>query len=432
MRLDIQGTTYDSAAEALYSTNHSAAIAYDALTDKLAGFQALGGDDTSSEDFVREYDGAAQGAVDALRALVDGLGNLGDVARASVNNHRQANADSVYNRPRPSYDGGDTGKGPVQVAARSLPSSLGGDNADMPDWWNHVVDHLQGWGWPSANTDQLRSAATAWRTAAGTVEGLTGRVEVAIGHLEAQRSPEIPVAVGILRTTKTDITDLAEGLRAQGDACESYATQVDQTRETIKDLLKDLAIECGVTAGVSVALSFVTFGGAAAVGAGVIAARAIRYAHRIITALKALKAARAVLVLSKNAPKLNRVRASLEKLKSARALVKMKRIAPPKMKATAKQLQKKYQKHAKDFGVDGNYNPANAKKFEKAVDDFINNPATQSRTGTYNGNPVTLSFNPSTGRVVILEPNGSFVSGWKMTYEQLQHVIRTGKLGGGH
>ncbi|WP_248580397.1 hypothetical protein [Nocardioides sp. InS609-2] len=315
MRLEIEGTTYDSAAEALYSANHSAAIAYDGLTDKLSGFQALGGDDTSSEDFVREYDAAAQSAVDALRSLVDGLGNLGDVAAASVANHRQANADSVYNRPRPSYDGGDTGKGPVQVASRSLPSSLGGDNADLPDWWNHVVDHLQGWGWPSTNTDQLRSAAGAWRAAGGTVDGLTGRLDTAIGHLEAQRSPEIPIAVQIVGTTKTNITDLADGLRAQGDACEDYATQVDQTREAIKDLLKDLAIECGVTAGVSVALSFVTFGGAAAVGAGVIAARAIRYAHRIITALKALKAARAVLVLSKNAPKLNRVRSALEKLK---------------------------------------------------------------------------------------------------------------------
>jgi len=429
VRLEVDGTGYDSAAEALYSANQSAAIAYDGLTDKLSGFRALGGDDASSEDFVREYDGAAQEAVNAFRSLVDGLAALGDASRASVTNHRQANVDSVYKRPRPTFDGGVIGRGPVDVVAVSLPSSLGGDNDDLPEWWNHVVDYLQGWGWPSANTDQLRSAASAWRSAAGAVDGLISRIDTAISHLQAQRSPEIPVAVEILRSTKTHVTDLADGLRAQGDACDDYAGQVDQTREAIKGPLKDLAIECGVTAGVSVALSFVTFGGAAAVGAGVIAARAVRYAHRIITALKTLKAARAVLVLSKNAPKLNRVRQSLERLRTARSLVKMKRVAAPKLKATPKQLQKKF-KHAKDFGVDGNYNPANGKRFEKAVDDFINDAATQNRAGTYHGNPVTLSFNPSTGNCVILGQDGGFVSGWKLTYEQLQHVIRTGKLGG--
>ncbi|MFC7492699.1 MULTISPECIES: colicin D domain-containing protein [unclassified Nocardioides] len=430
MRLDVSGTSYDSAAEALYSANQSAAYAYDTLTDTLTGFRALGGDDASSEDFVREYDGAAQGAVDALRSLVTGLAAVGEASHGSGSNHRQANADSVYNKPRPVYDGGVAGRGPVDVAAVSLPSSLGGDNQDLPEWWNHVVDHLQGWGWPSANTDQLRSAGSAWRSAASTVEGLTSRIDVAVSHLEGQRSPEIPVALEILRSTKTNISDLADGLRAQGSACDDYATQVDETRETIKGLLKDLAIECGVTAGASIALSFVTFGGAAAVGAGVIAARAIRYAHRIITALKALKAARAVLALSKNAPKLNRVREALDRLSTARSLVKMKRIAPPKLKTTPKQLQKKY-KHAKDFGVDGNYNPANAKKFEQAVDDFVNNPATQTRSGTYHGDPVSLSFNPSTGKCVILGQDGSFVSAWELNYTQLQHVIRTGRLGGG-
>ena len=154
----------------------------------------------------------------------------------------------------------------------------------------------------------------------------------------------------MLNTTKGHIGDLADCLTEQGAACEDYAKQVDETRQTIKDLLKDLAIECGVTAGVSIALSFVTFGGAAAVGAGVIAARAVKYAHRILTALKALKAARAVLKLAKNAPKLNRVRRALEDLKTARKLAQLKQIARPKTKYDPAMLQKKY-KHAKDFGV---------------------------------------------------------------------------------
>ena len=45
---------------------------------------------------------------------------------------------------------------------------------------------------------------------------------------------------------------------------------------------------------------------------------------------------------------------------------------------------------------------------------------------------MTISFNPSTGRCVILEPDGTFVSAWKLRYEQRQHVIRAGEPGGGH
>ncbi len=430
MRLEVQASGYDTAAEALVGANQCAAISYEALTSKLSGFHALGGDDTSSEDFVKEYDATAQEAVDSLRALVDGLGNLGEITAASVENHRRAHAESVYGKPRPSYDGGGLGEGPVTVAAVSLPSALGGDNEDAPDWWNHVVDHLQGWGWPSANTDQLRSAASAWKTAAGGVSGLTGQLDTAIEQLRGQRSPEIPTATRVLTTTKGHIRDLADCLTQQGQACEDYARQVDETRQTIKDLLKDLAVECGVTAGASVALSFVTFGGAAAVGAGVIAARAIKYAHRILTALKALRAARAVLTLAKNAPKLNRVRRALEDLKTARKLAHLRQIAKPKVKFNPKQLQKKYDKHAKEFGVKGNWNKNAGEKFKEAVEDFVNNPATKHREGTYNGQPVNFSFNPSTGQMVMTTRSGDFISGWRLNYTQLEHLIRDGKLGG--
>ncbi len=429
MRLDVQASGYDTAAEALVGANQVAAMAFEGLTSKLTGFHALGGDDKSSEDFVKEYDASAQEAVDSLRALVDGLGNLGEITAASVENHRRAHAESVYGKPRPSYEGGVPGEGPVTVSAVSLPSSLGGDNEDLPDWWNHVVDHLQGYGWPSANTDQLRSAASAWTTAAGQVKGLTGKIDTAVAQLRGQRSPEIPTATRVLTTTKGHIEDLADCLTEQGEACEDYAKQVDETRQTIKDLLVDLAIECGVTAGASVALSFVTFGGAAAVGAGVIAARAVKYAHRIVTALKALKAARAVLKLAKNAPKLNRLRRSLEDLKTARKLANLKRLARPKTKYDPKMLQKKY-KHAKDFGVKEPWKKGADGKFKKALDDFLDSPATKHRDGTYNGDPSILSFNPSTGQVIVTSRSGEFVTGFKMNYTQLQHVIRDGKLGG--
>ncbi|MEI7059236.1 hypothetical protein WBG06_25675 [Nocardioides sp. CCNWLW239] len=319
MRIDVQGSGYDSATEALLSANSAAASAYQTLTGKLGGYTALGGDDTSSEEFVKSYDESAIEAVNAFAALVDGLGALAVAADESGRNHRRANAASVYNKPQPSVN--EDAKEPQTAPAFTPPSSLGGDNADMPDWWNHIVDHLQGWGWPSANTDQLRSAADAWKSAASAVRGLVDELSMASTHLEAQRSPEITIALGVIRRTKSDIEDLADGLEGLGDACRDYGSQVDETRETIKGLLRDLAIEVGVTAGISAGLSFFTFGGAAVVGGGVIAARAIRYAKLVLAALRGLRAARAVGQIASKASKIARVRLAFEKLKKARRIV---------------------------------------------------------------------------------------------------------------
>ena len=347
MRLEVDARAYDSAADALFSANATIASAYRTLTDKLGGYHALGGDDTSSEDFVAGYDDAAATAVQALEGLVEALGNVATAAAASGHNHRRANADSVYRRNVDAGSGNDTEA--ETVGAFTPPSSLGGDNTDMPDWWNHVVDHLQGWGWPSANTGQLRDAASAWRTAAGSVEAIGYSLDGAKSYVRAQRSPEVETAGSVLSTLRSSADDLAVEMRSLGDACEDYATQVDQTRETIKDLLKDLAIECGVTAGISVGLSFVTFGGAAAVGAGVIAARAIRYAKLILAALRGLRAARAVGKIAVAAPKLKRIKDSLDKFKKARRIADTYRSTRKGQRISREALDPKQARNLKRF-----------------------------------------------------------------------------------
>jgi hypothetical protein len=95
-----------------------------------------------------------------------------------------------------------------------------------------------------------------------------------------------------------------------------------------------------------------------------------------------------------------------------------------------KQLQKKF-KHAKDFGVDGNYSKANAEKYRDAINGHVNDSATQTIQGTYHGSPAVHHYNPNTGVNVITDPSGNFVSGWKLSPTQSQHVLTTGNLGGG-
>ncbi len=81
--------------------------------------------------------------------------------------------------------------------------------------------------------------------------------------------------------------------------------------------------------------------------------------------------------------------------------------------------------------MSGNYNKANASKFSDAINQHINSPDVQVIQGTYRGNPATFYLNPKTGLNVIVDPKGNFVSGWKLSPQQMNSVLTSGKLGGG-
>ena len=80
-----------------------------------------------------------------------------------------------------------------------------------------------------------------------------------------------------------------------------------------------------------------------------------------------------------------------------RAYISKAKEAPFKKlyKVSDRQLQRKF-KHAVDFGVKGNYNKANAKKFDQAIREHINAPDTEEIRGIYRGNPVVFQLDPKT------------------------------------
>jgi hypothetical protein len=100
------------------------------------------------------------------------------------------------------------------------------------------------------------------------------------------------------------------------------------------------------------------------------------------------------------------------------------------LRVTTQQLQRKF-KHAPDFGVDGNYNLTNASRYGGAINQHINSPSTQVIQGQFRGAPVTHYVDPATRLNVIADPAGNFISGWKLSPQQLEQVLKTGKLGGG-
>jgi len=98
------------------------------------------------------------------------------------------------------------------------------------------------------------------------------------------------------------------------------------------------------------------------------------------------------------------------------------------LNTTTKQLQKKYLKHAADFGLSGNWNKTAASKFSSEINQHINSPGIKIIQGTYRNQPAIHYLNPNTGLNVISRPNGQFWSGWKLGPEQLQGVLKDGRL----
>ena len=96
---------------------------------------------------------------------------------------------------------------------------------------------------------------------------------------------------------------------------------------------------------------------------------------------------------------------------------------------TSKQLQKKF-KHASDFGVEGNYNSKNSEKFQSALESHLTDNGTQKINGTYHKQDVTHYYNQQTGNNVVVDKDGNFVSGWKLSDKQRQYLEENGSLGG--
>jgi RHS repeat-associated protein len=82
------------------------------------------------------------------------------------------------------------------------------------------------------------------------------------------------------------------------------------------------------------------------------------------------------------------------------------------------QLQHAF-KHAGDFGVAGNANNKTLAVFSSAVQNHVDDVATVALQGTYRGANVTHFVNPATGLNVIKDAAGNFLSGWKLSKQQL-------------
>ncbi|POD90224.1 S-type pyocin domain-containing protein [Pectobacterium odoriferum] len=89
---------------------------------------------------------------------------------------------------------------------------------------------------------------------------------------------------------------------------------------------------------------------------------------------------------------------------------------------TRKQLDKKYLKHAKDFGiVDTRKNSETLTKFRDAIITHLEEKETFEK-GTYLlVKDSKVFFNPKTNNVVVMDKDNKFISGWKLDVDSQQY-----------
>ncbi|HIE5768753.1 TPA: RHS repeat-associated core domain-containing protein [Proteus mirabilis] len=94
----------------------------------------------------------------------------------------------------------------------------------------------------------------------------------------------------------------------------------------------------------------------------------------------------------------------------------------------SKQLQKKF-KHAIDFGVTGNANKIGIAKFEIAMKNHMNLSSTIKIKGQYRWDQdVYHYFNPETNLNVMIDMDGKFISGWKLSEKQTTDLLEKGNV----
>lgn len=84
-------------------------------------------------------------------------------------------------------------------------------------------------------------------------------------------------------------------------------------------------------------------------------------------------------------------------------------------------------KHAADFGINGNYNPANGFRLMTTLSEFMNGKGQMVVQGVLRNTPAWIYYNPLTRQFVATElDNSQLLSAWRMGPEQYQKFIQTG------
>ncbi|MDE0572355.1 hypothetical protein ON058_02880 [Demequina sp. B12] len=290
--LDLDPSDYSTAGrEAIAREASLKRVVGDASSELSRGYNMAGSDD-GGEQYSSSYDPAV---AEVFSALEDSVAGLRWLARALI---AAGAIHSTAERGARGLSGAGPGlvdPGPGTALAASLPPTSSGGNASPIPGWELIVDFVGGMFWPDADVDRLREAGRAWAQLARDLRSEARELRGLTAELSGITTDEVSLFETNIEELASQLDQIADavdaGAEGLGGLCDSYATQVEDTRNETTDMLKDLAIELAATVGVGVVLSFVTFGGAGAAAAAVAVARTAAVGARVVSVLNRLRMA---------------------------------------------------------------------------------------------------------------------------------------------
>jgi hypothetical protein len=290
VRITVECGGFTRAADACLTANQASAVLTDSLVVRLASHVQMAGNDATSVTFARAYDGGAREAVAALTDLTHAFIGVGRLLSSTGAGHAAAEA-AAAGLAVSAYAGGHLDDSFVRVRPPAPPSSLGHQEPALGpvDVW--ILDQVEGFVWPGADVDRLRTAAGDWRRAAASTAALADHLDAAITLVQLQRSPEVPLALDAMTDLGVLIGDTAWQLASLATACEDYADAVEEVRARTRALLSEVGQMMVEGAAISVVVAGLTGGLGGGAAAAAAAARIRTHAPRFTALFVSLRSA---------------------------------------------------------------------------------------------------------------------------------------------
>lgn len=299
MTQDVDPQVIKDAGDTYGDVHHAAAAAVTQLAAVLKTTAGMAGTDDGAHAWAEKYDAlcggrdGADGVMESASASVIAAGQVTELLHATAVNHSNGDQQSAVN----GADAPAVPPGSLPIfRVPAIPSAEGG-HSDVPEWWHTVQAYVQGEVWPNGHQDQLREAASAWRSAASglrsaasMVNGGTSSLGV-IAPLMSQKSPEIPAAIDNCTKARDALLSSADGCDVAAKACEEYAAAIDKAHSDIIHEMLVLGGTIVVTEVVAAVLIPFTAGASEAVAKVVDLSRLTATGMRIATLIREFRAA---------------------------------------------------------------------------------------------------------------------------------------------
>lgn len=416
-----------------------AAKLYDAFSihvGTLGETGSMAGSDDAGTAWATSYDERAGEVLGAVGDLIKAMENYGRVVIQAGYNHAIAEHNST-----PGNSGPAPSKPPDPASidgTLSAPPSAGGPGEGLIDDAIGLVEQI-GVPVPDGDTEKVARAADSWDRMATVYQTKTVVEGLAVDArtFRDTKSPEVEFIVRDLEELGTAASAVLDGCAELAQSCKDYGSALNDLRDQLQGILEDLAIELAVTATIAIAASFVSFGAGAVAGTAKAAQSITKFARIISEAVGAWKISKNIAKGVERVKDIAGLRQKLQRIKNLGRKDKpgepplgpgVQRAPETPLTASRSQLEKKFDKHAADFGVKEPRGKAGFDEFEQAIRSQVQDPATVHINGSYRGDPAIINYNPDTGLAVIQKPSGEFISGWRLSPEQAANVLERGSL----